>query len=148
VLPKVYERFVRTGKVELLYLDLPLQMHPHAFKAAEAAACAGDQGKFWEMHHQLFADQRALGASQLPTHAEEIGLDLAAFQKCLAGGKHAGGIREDIRLANSLGISGTPAFILGRRIPGSDKVQVAEVVKGLPPFEFLEEKLNTLLAAK
>lgn len=146
MLPQVYERFVRTGKVELIALDLPLQMHPHAFKAAEAAACAGDQSKFWEMHHQLFADQRALGPGQLPTHAEEIGLDVAAFQKCLASGRHAGGIREDIRLANSLGVTGTPAFLLGRRIPGTDKVQLEEIVKGLPPYEVIEEKLNALLA--
>jgi protein-disulfide isomerase len=147
VLPRVYERFVRTGKVELIFLDLPLQMHPHAFRAAEAAACAGDQGKFWEMHHQLFADQRALAASQLPVHAEEIGLDVAAFQKCLASGRHAPAIREDVRLANSLGITGTPAFLLGRRIPGTDKVQLAEVVKGLPPYEVIAEKLDALLTS-
>jgi protein-disulfide isomerase len=146
VLPQVYERFVRSGKVELIYLDLPLRMHPYAFRAAEAAACAGDQSMFWDMHHQLFANQQALAPDRLPAYAEELALDVAAFQKCLSSGRHAGGIREDIRLAQSLGISGTPAYLLGRRLPGSDKVEVLEIVKGLPTYEALEEKLEALLA--
>jgi protein-disulfide isomerase len=148
VLRQVYEKFVRTGKVELIYLDFPLQMHPYAFKAAEAAACAGDQKMFWEMHHQLFANQGALAPDRLPAQAEEAGLDVAAFQKCLASGHHAGGIREDVRTAQNLGITGTPAYLIGRRIPGGDKVEILETVKGLTPYETLEQKLNALLTAK
>jgi protein-disulfide isomerase len=146
VLPQVYEKFVRTGKVELIYLDLPLRMHPHAFKAAEAAACAGDQQMFWDMHHLLFANQQALAPDQLPRYAEELGLDVAAFQKCLSSGRHAAGIREDMRAAQILGITSTPTYLLGRRLPGSDKVEILEIVKGVPPYEVLEEKLNALLA--
>ena len=148
MLPQVYEKFVRTGKVELIFLDLPLTMHPHAFKAAEAAACAGDQKMFWEMHHLLFANQRALAPDRLPGYAEELGLDVPAFQKCLSGGRHAAEIREDMRIAQTLGIRGTPAYVLGRRLPGSDKVEVLELVRGLPPYEELETKLNALLGAK
>jgi protein-disulfide isomerase len=148
VLQPVHEKFVRTGKVELIYLDLPLQMHPHAFKAAEAAACAGEQKMFWEMHHQLFANQKALAPERLPGHAEELGLDVAAFQKCLSSGKHAGGIREDMRTAQNLGITGTPAYLLGRRLPGGDKVEVLDMVKGLPPYEVLEKKILALLGSK
>jgi protein-disulfide isomerase len=148
VLTQVNEKFVRTGKVELIYLDLPLQMHANAFKAAEAAACAGDQGKFWDMHHLLFANYRALAPDRLPGYAAEIGLDAAAFQKCLAGGKKAGGIREDMRTAQTLGIRGTPAYLVGRRVAGGDKVEVLEIIKGLPPYEELEKLLNGLLASK
>jgi protein-disulfide isomerase len=147
VLPKVYEKFVRTGKVELIFLDFPLQMHPNAFRAAEAAACAGEQKMFWDMHHLLFDNQGALAPEKLPGYAEELGLDVAAFQQCLSSGKPAAGIREDMRIAaQMLGITGTPAYVLGRRVPGSDKVQVLEVVKGLPTFEGLETKLNAMLA--
>ena len=148
VLPQVYEGFVRTEKLELIFLDLPLQMHPHAFKAAEAAACADDQKAFWYMHGVLFANQNALALDRLPAYAEELGLDVAAFQKCLSSGQHAGAIREDMRTVQVLGITGTPAFLLGRRLPGSDKVEILEIVKGLPPYEVLKEKLEALLASK
>jgi protein-disulfide isomerase len=123
-------------------------MHLHAFKAAEAAGCAHDQGKFWEMYDRLFANQQALAPDQLPGYAKEIGLDMVAFQKCLSGGRQAGKIREDMRVAQVLGITGTPAYLLGRRIPGSDKIQVLEVVRGLPPYEELEKKIAALLAAE
>lgn len=148
VLPQVYEKFVSTGKVELIYLDLPLQMHPHAFKAAEAAACAGDQNMFWDMHHLLFANQQALAPDKLPGYAEELGLDVAAFQKCLSSGKHAPGIREDMRVAQSLDITGTPAYLLGRRVPGGDKVEILEIVKGVPPYEELEKLIQGLLTSQ
>jgi len=148
VLPKVYEKYVDPGKVELVFVDFPLQMHPHAFRAAQAAACAGDQSQFWEMHHLLFANQRDLGADRLPAYAAELGLDVDAFNKCLASGRHDGEIREDIRLAQSLGITGTPAYLLGRRVAGGDKLEVRQVVKGLPPYEELEKMLDSLLAAQ
>jgi protein-disulfide isomerase len=148
VLTQVYDNFVRTGKVELIFLDLPLPMHQNAFKAAEAAACAGDQNMFWEMHHQLFDNQGALAPEQLTGYAGELGLDVAAFQKCLSSGKQAPGIREDMRVAQNLGITGTPAYLLGRRIPGGDKVQILDMVKGLRPYEELEKKINDLLTSK
>jgi len=148
VLPKVYERFIHTGKLELIYLDLPLQMHPYAFKAAEAAACAGDQKRFWDMHHVLFANQQALAPDQLSGYAEDLGLDVAAFHKCLSDGRHGAGIRQNIRVAQSLGITGTPAYLLGHRIPGSDKIQIQEIIKGLPPYEEMEKTINALLASE
>jgi protein-disulfide isomerase len=150
VLPQIYDAFVHPGKVELIYLDLALEMHPQAFKAAEAAACAGDQDMFWDMHHKLFVAQtekNGLALERFAGYAEELGLDVAAFQKCLAGGRHAPGIRSDMRVAQTLGIVGTPAYLIGRRLPG-DKVEVLEVIKGLPTYEALAEKLNTILSWK
>ncbi|HEY0557895.1 MAG TPA: thioredoxin domain-containing protein, partial [Thermoanaerobaculia bacterium] len=148
LLPQVEENFVHTGKVELVYLSLPLQMHSQAFKAAQAAACAGDQQKFWEMHDVLFANQRALGPDQIPGYAEELGLDMPAFQKCLAGGRHDGEIRNNVRIANSLDIAGTPAYVIARRVPGGDKVQIVEVVHGYQPYEAIAKKLDAFLPAK
>ena len=148
MLPQVYEKFVRTGKVELIFLDLPLQMHPYAFKAAEAAACAGDQKMFWDMHHLLFANQGALAPEKLPGYAEQLGLDVAAFQACLSSRRHVGAIQEDMRVAEILGITGTPAYLFGRRVSGGDKLEILDSVRGLPPYEVIEEKLNALLTAK
>jgi protein-disulfide isomerase len=147
VLPKVVEKYVRPGQVELVFLDLPLQMHPDALKAAEAAACANDQGKFWEMHNLLFANQRALGVDSLPGYAEKAGLDVAAFSKCLASGKKQGGIREDVRTVGFLDIHSTPTLLLGRRVAGGDKVEVLETLHG-PTYEELAAKVDSLLAAK
>jgi protein-disulfide isomerase len=146
VMPQIAEKLVQTGKVELIFLDLPLQNN--AFKAAEAAACAGDQKKYWEMNATLFGNQQALGQDKLPGYAEELELDVPAFQKCLAGGQHAAEIRDDMRVAQVLGITGTPAFVLGRRLPGGDKVQVLEVIRGAAPYEVFEEKINKLLTTK
>ncbi len=146
MLPQVQEKFVRTGKVELIFVDLPLDMHPQAFKAAEAAACAGDQKKFWEMHHHLFANQRDLAPEKLPTYAQEVGLDVEAFQKCLASGRHGAEIRQDMNEAQDLRITGTPAYLIGRRIPGGDEVEILQTIRGLPPYSYLETKLNELLA--
>jgi protein-disulfide isomerase len=147
VLPQVYEEYVKSGKVELIFLDLPLTMHPRALDAAKAAACAGEQQMFWDMHHQLFANQRALAADDLATYAKELGLDVAAFKQCLSSNRHLAGIRDDVRIVNSLGVYSTPSFLLGRRVPGGDKVEVLDIVKGLPPYPMLKEKLEALLAA-
>src|SRR6266545_3208524 len=148
VLPQVGKKFIHTGKVELIFLDLPLPMQPHAFKAAEAAACADEQGKFWDMYYELFGNQNALAPDQLPERAEAAGLDVTAFQKCLAGKKHDAAIREDMRVAQVLGVTGTPAYVLGRRIQGGDKVEVLDVIGELPPYEELEKRINALLTAK
>ena len=148
VLPRLEEKLVRPGKVEVIFLNLPLPTHPNAFQAAEAAMCAGYQKKFWEMHHLLFANQQALAPAQLPGYAEKLGLDAAAFQKCLSDGQPAGEIRWEMRLAEDLGIAATPIYLLGRRVPGSDKIQVVETVRGVRPYEELEKKLNHLLDVK
>jgi len=147
VLPRVYEQYVTAGKVELVFLDLPLKMHEHAFQAAEAAQCAGEQNLFWDMHHYLFAYQTALTREDLVRYAGELELEVGPFVECLDSGRHDAAIREDIEVARKLRIQGTPAYVLGRRVPASDDVEVLEVISGLPPYEVLEEKINGLLAS-
>lgn len=145
VMPQIGEVYVQNGKVELVFLDHPLQRHPQAFQAARAGACANEQGKFWEMHRELFSHQDALMPDRYPGYAKEAGLDVAAFEKCLAGRKHDGAIRDDVRTAEMvLGIDWTPAYLLGRRVPGGDKVEVLEILHGVP-YEVLEAKIKALL---
>src|SRR5712691_1751168 len=72
--PQITSDYVDTGKVKYAFHDLPLDFHKYAFKAAEAAHCAGDQGKFWEMHGLLFQNQAALAPEQLGTYAKNLGL--------------------------------------------------------------------------
>ena len=81
-------------------------MHPLAFKAAEAALCAGDQQKYWEMHDRLLANQNALRVNDLFGHAGALGLDMASFQQCLDTGKHAEAIRKDMADGQKAGVKG------------------------------------------
>lgn len=127
--------------------DFPLEsIHPQAFKAAEAAHCAGDQGKYWEMYERLFANQRALGPSDLPGHAGALGLDLAAFQGCLDGGKHAARVRRGLDDGQKAGVRGTPTFFLGVVDGGDAKVRVLRVIRGAQPFAAFKAAIDAALA--
>jgi protein-disulfide isomerase len=101
------------GRVKLSFRDFPLEMiHSRAEKAAEAARCAGEQGKYWEYHDALFADQSKLDDSSLADYARALKLDERAFQGCLAGGKFRSAVESDVREATRVGVSGTPAYFI------------------------------------
>lgn len=107
-------------KVRLVFRDFPLSIHPLAPKAAEAGACAAEQGKFWEQHDAMFARQDKLAVSDLKETAKTIGLDVAKFNACLDGGKFEAEVKADMAAAESAGISGTPAFFInGRPLTGA-----------------------------
>ena len=126
--------------------DFPLEaIHPQAFKAAEAAHCAGDQGKYWEMHVLLFAQQRALGAADLTRHAATLGLDGAKFQTCLDKGTHADAVRRDLAEGAKAGVRGTPTFFLGV-IENGTKVRVTRVIRGAQPAEAFKQAIDAALA--
>jgi protein-disulfide isomerase len=121
--PQLDAKYIQTGKVRYVFKDTPIEsLHPQAFKAHEAARCAGEQGKYWEMHDRLFADQKD-GIDAIPRHAEAIALDLARFKQCFDSGKPAADIRASIADAGAVGISGTPTFMLGLTEPNSGKVR-------------------------
>ena len=90
-------------------------MHNRAMPAAEAAQCAHDQGKFWEYHDKLFANQRALTDENLKEYAEQLELDLDKFNACLESNKHQAAINEDMRIGQQAGVTGTPAFFVNGR---------------------------------
>ena len=107
-------------KVRLVFRQYPLPFHQYAQKAAEASLCAADQGKFWEMHDALFANQQALAVEQLKAKAAELGLNAEQFNSCLDSGKTAAAIQADMKEGSSVGVNGTPAmFINGRFINGA-----------------------------
>ena len=95
-MPLLLDEYVKTGKVRYIFRNFPLeQLHPSAEKAAEAGACAGDQGKFWEAHDRFFKNQQGLDAKQVLGHAAALGLDVATFQQCLDTGKYASVVKAD-----------------------------------------------------
>jgi protein-disulfide isomerase len=109
------------GKVRLFHKDLPLEaIHPQATLAAEAARCAGDQGKFWQYHDTLYNNAPKLGAADLKAYAKEVGLDTASFDQCLESGKHKSVVQQDLNEGAKLGLTGTPSFFInGRELSGA-----------------------------
>jgi peptidylprolyl isomerase len=104
-----------------VYRDLPLtSIHQYAQKAAEASECADDQGKFWEYHDLLFANQSAIDVDSLKAYAVRLGLDTASFNNCLDSGKQTSEVQKDAQDAQSYGAGGTPAFFInGRFVSGA-----------------------------
>jgi protein-disulfide isomerase len=103
--PQLVKDYVDTGKVKYVFRDMPLDFHKNAFKAAEAAHCAGEQGRFWEMHDRLFANQTNLTPEDLVKHAAALQLTTGLFQQCLESGRFANDIKKDIAAAGDVGVS-------------------------------------------
>jgi protein-disulfide isomerase len=101
------------GRVKLAYMDFPLlEIHSQAQKAAEAARCAGEQGKFWGYHDALYADQTKLSEAELLTHARTMNLDEKSFQSCLTSGKFKSKVEADLEQGKKAGVAGTPGFFI------------------------------------
>lgn len=98
-------------KLSIVYKDYPLPMHPHAEKAAEAARCAGAQGKFWEFHDMLFTEKK-LEISDLKQEARTLKLDGTKFDKCLDNGEQAAAVQSDLAEGKKLGLNATPSFFV------------------------------------
>ncbi len=125
------------GKVRLVYRDFPLPFHPNAQKAAEAAHCAGDQGKYWEMHEKLFANQQKLKVSDLKDHAKGVGLDPVKFEKCLESGEKATLVEKNKKAGAEVGVQGTPAFFVN-----------GILLSGAQPFSEFKSVIDKELAKK
>jgi len=138
-LKKVTERY--GDKVRLVFRDFPLDMHKEAPKAAEAAACAHEQRKYWEMHDRLFANQANLKVDDLKRHAAEIGLKADRFNTCLDSGKYTAEWQEDMKEGTRYGVSSTPVFFInGRLLTGSQPIEafarvIDEELGRLAPLE-------------
>jgi predicted DsbA family dithiol-disulfide isomerase len=119
------------GKVRLVFRDFPLPFHKEAGPAAEAGACAHEQGRFWAMHDKLFANQKALQAADLKRYAGELGLDRQAFDACLDGGRQAQAWQRGREQGERYGVTGTPAtFINGRLVNGTQPLtSLVEIVE-------------------
>jgi protein-disulfide isomerase len=128
------------GRVSVVYRDFPLPMHPHAEKAAEAARCAGQQGKFWEYHNLLFHDKK-LDTPDLKQQATTLNLDSVSFDKCLDSAEEAANVKKDQDEGMKLGLSGTPSFFInGHFISGAVDYSTLH--------QMVEQQLTLLSSAK
>ncbi len=148
-MPKLVKDYVDTGKVKYVLRDFPLtSIHPEAFAAAVAARCAGDQGKYKEMHDQFFAKQASLKQADWNAHAKAVGLDLADFEACMESKRHEAAVREDMEAGVAAGVRGTPTFFIGPLDADGKTMRAGNIVTGAQPYRVFQRALDSLLAAK
>jgi protein-disulfide isomerase len=145
---KLMAEYVKTGKLRYAVRDFPSEsVHPNALQAAEAARCAAEQGKFWEMHDNLFNNQKSLGTDGIRQSAAASGLNMNAFQACYASAKYESAVKKDEQETEKLGVKGTPAFLLGTPDPANPgKIKVARALVGSQPFSTFQQSIDSLLA--
>jgi predicted DsbA family dithiol-disulfide isomerase len=124
-------------KVSVVYRHFPLSFHQNAHLAAQASECAGAQGKFWEYHDLLFANQKSMGKADLLSYGTQLKLDTAVFDACVNNGEHAAKVDEDMAEGAKIGMNGTPGFYIN-----------GIVLTGAVPFEnfkvVIDEELERL----
>jgi len=126
-LSQIDETYIQTGKVKLIYRDFPLSFHQNAGKAAEAAECAGEQDKYYDMHDKLFDGIQSLSVANYKIWAGEIGLNQEEFDNCLDSGEMASEVQKDFTDGQAAGVTGTPAFFVnGVKLSGAQPFSVFE----------------------
>jgi protein-disulfide isomerase len=125
-------------KVRFVYRDFPLaSIHEEAVGAAAAARCAGEQDKYWEYHNALFDRTYGLGGESYAKYAQDLGLDMTEFNKCISEGRYRQEITDGIQEATKLGVRSTPTFFLNG-IP----------IEGALPYTFFKQVIDLELAGK
>ena len=132
---QIDEQYIKKGKVKLVYRDFPLSFHQQAQKAAEAAECAGEQGKYYEMHNLLFEQGVQGGVPGFKGFARQLGLNQAEFDSCLDSGKMASEIQKDMADGGRVGIQGTPGFIVN-----------GQLISGAQPFSVFQQAIEAALS--
>lgn len=146
-LPRIDERYLKTGRVKLVFRDLPDRADADALVKAEAARCAGEQGRFWEMHDRLFADPMPFAGEVAGRHLQALDLDTARFNACLDGHRYREAIRRSALIAGRMDIHGTPSFLVGTVDAGGDVIRSTKVFTGAESFEEFRAVLDEALAA-
>lgn len=143
--PQIYSEYVEPGKVRHVFIHYPIdQLHPDAFRSHEAASCAEDQGKFWDLHARLF-EAPAKTMDQIVAVAKSAGLDVAALRACLNSGRHSAAVKASVAQMQKLGIDSTPTFLVGLTPADGEPMKVLRVVRGAHPFEQFKTVFDALL---
>ena len=145
-MPQLQASYIATGKIRYVFKDFPIdENHPMAIRAPEAAHCAMEQDKFWQLHVKLFSAPGTHTPDQLVARATEAGLDIPAFKACIASGRTTAAIRASAAVADKLGADGTPSFYLGTRDLSTDRVHVVKMLDGAQPFSAFQSAIDELL---
>jgi len=147
-LPQIERDYIAKGSVKFVFSNFPLEHHPYAFKAAEAAQCAAEQGKFWEMHSRLFDLQDTRYFTDWLHHGEMLALDLTKFTQCLDSETTASKIRNELANGNSAGVKVTPTFFIGFTEPNGSQIKPRHQILGAKPYSDFKEAFDSLLGAR
>jgi protein-disulfide isomerase len=139
------KNYIDTGKVRFYSRDLPLDFHPNAMRAAEAARCASDQGQFWKLRDVMGANPDKLDMNSLLADAADLKMNLDTFRACVESEKYKNAVQTDVMEAMKIGANGTPTFVIGKST--SDGVD-GELVVGAQPYLMFDQKLKELGSAK
>jgi protein-disulfide isomerase len=139
-MPAIEERLINTGRLRWRYRDFPLQQHSFARVAAHSAACADEQGKYWQQHQRIYEGQSEWAESSdaapvLRRYAQAVGLDLGRYDSCMQAGKYAGRIQASLNEGLQLGVNSTPTLLVGNRLyrGGFDSDAITRLVDSLAP---------------
>ena len=155
--PSLIESYISTGKVHFTYRSTGNWVSQNinsglteSEDAAEAAYCAGDQGKYWEMHDMIFAnvlgeDVGSFTDRRLSAIAEKTGLDMTQYEDCYSSNKYRDAVVKDGQDALAAGVQGTPSFVL--TYTNASGEEVTELIEGAQPFSVFQEKIEAALAA-
>jgi len=147
VMPSLDEDYISKGKVRWVFRDYPLGFHKKALPAAVAANCAGEQGKYWEVHDFLFENPNKLDIASIASSADELGLDSGKFSKCIEDKTHETEINKDFEAGQRYGVRGTPSFFIGKT--ENDKKEMTGVyVRGAQPYNVFKNHIDKLLAER
>jgi protein-disulfide isomerase len=135
------KNYIDTGKVRFYSRDMPLDFHPDAMRAAQAARCASDQGQFWQLRDVMGANPNKLDMDSLVVDATDLKMDVKAFRACVASEKYKEAVQTDVLEAMKIGANGTPTFVIGKSTP--DGVD-GELVVGAQPYPVFDQKLKEL----
>jgi protein-disulfide isomerase len=138
--PEVRQRLVATGEVRWIFRDFPLDGHPYSMPAHLAAACAGEQGKFWEMHDQLYFNQGRWVAEGRPErtsreYAQALGLDMGRYDECMRSERYKPRLQATKQQGRDVGVNSTPTFVINNQI-----------VAGALPYDEFKKLIDRALA--
>jgi protein-disulfide isomerase len=139
------KNYIDTGKVRFYSRDLPLDFHPNAMRAAQAARCANDQGQFWKLRDVMGANPNKLDMDSLLADAADLKMDVSAFRGCVESEKYKNAVQTDVMEAMKIGATGTPTFVVGKST--ADGVD-GELMVGAQPYPMFDQKLKELGSAK
>jgi protein-disulfide isomerase len=139
-MPTIDERLIQTGRVRWRYRDFPLQQHPFSRLAAHSAACADEQGKYWDQHQRIYEGQSEWSAARdagpiFRNYAKTVGLDLGRYDACMKAGKYAGRIQASYNEGVQVGVNSTPTLLIGGRLYKGrfDSDAIIKMVDSLAP---------------
>ncbi len=141
--PRLLTEYIDTGKVRFVYRDFPRAPGGPGLRASKAARCAGAQNAYWPMHDRLFNSGQQFSADQLQEYAKELGIDAPKFSQCVAGETHVKSIYQDRIEGGTLGIRGTPGFVIFLTALPKDGEMV--MIPGAFPYKTFQEEIEKVL---